>query len=46
MKQKYMCPPIDHQQPPPPPSQQQQQHPMYPNQPGTGGPVLHNNGGK
>jgi hypothetical protein len=36
MKQKYMSPPIDHQQ---------QQHPMYPNQSTPGGPVLHNNAG-
>jgi hypothetical protein len=35
MKQKYMSPPIDHQQ----------QHPMYPNQSTTGAPSLHNNAG-
>jgi hypothetical protein len=42
MKQKYMSPPIDHhhQQ-----QQQQQQHPMYPNQPTKGGPILHNSAG-
>ncbi len=38
MKQKYMSPPIDHHH-------QQQQHPMYPNQPTTGGPLLHNSAG-
>jgi hypothetical protein len=31
MKQKYMGSPMDHQQ-----------HPMYPNQPPPGGPMLHN----
>ena len=40
MKQKYMNPSMDHHQ------QQQQPHPMYPNQPTTSGPMLHNNTGK
>jgi hypothetical protein len=39
VKPKYINPPMDHHQ-------QQQHHPMYPNPPVTGGPVLHNSAGK